>query len=61
MPVIVDPANYGKWLGEEPVDPVRLLLMLRPYPAERMECYPVGPAVGNVKNDEPGLLVRIAA
>ena len=61
MPVIVDPANYGKWLGEEPVDPMRLLMMLNPFPAEQMECYPVGTAVGNVKNDEPGLLEPVAA
>jgi putative SOS response-associated peptidase YedK len=61
MPVIVDPANYGKWLGEEPADPMRLLMMLKPFPAEQMECYPVGAAVGNVKNDEPGLLVPVAA
>ena len=61
MPVIVDPANYGRWLGEEPVDPMRLLMTLKPYQAERMECYPVGTAVGNVKNDEPGLLEPAAA
>jgi putative SOS response-associated peptidase YedK len=48
-------------LGEEAADPVRLLLMLRPYPAEQMECYPVDTAVGIVKNDEPGLLVPLAA
>ncbi len=61
MPVIVDPANYGKWLGEEPTDPMRLLMILKPSPAEQMERYGVGAAVGNVKNDEPGLLVPIAA
>jgi putative SOS response-associated peptidase YedK len=61
MPVIVDPANYGKWLGEEPTDPVRLLSLLKPFPAEQMEAYPVSTAVGNAKNDEPGLLVRVAA
>jgi putative SOS response-associated peptidase YedK len=61
MPVIVDPANYGKWLGEESVDPVRLLSLLKPFPAEQMEAYPVGTAVGNVRNDEPGLLTPIAA
>jgi putative SOS response-associated peptidase YedK len=61
MPVIIDPANYGKWLSEEPADPMRLLMMLKPYPADRMECYPVGAAVGNVKNDEPGLLLPLAA
>jgi putative SOS response-associated peptidase YedK len=36
-------------------------MMLKPFPAEQMECYPVGAAVGNVKNDEPGLLVPVAA
>jgi putative SOS response-associated peptidase YedK len=56
MPVIVDPADYGKWLGEEPVDPVRLLGMLRPFPAERMMCFPVDARVGNVKNDDAALL-----
>ena len=61
MPVIVDSANYGEWLGQEPVDPLRLLSLLRPFPAEQMEAYPVGTAVGNVKNDEPGLLVPVAA
>jgi putative SOS response-associated peptidase YedK len=61
MPVIVDPLNYGKWLGEEPVDPARLLSLLRPFPAEPMEAYPVSTAVGNVRNDEAGLLMPIAA
>jgi putative SOS response-associated peptidase YedK len=59
MPVIVDPADYGKWLGEEPVDPVRLLGMLRPFPAEKMTCFPVDPRVGNVKNDDPGLIETV--
>ena len=27
-----------------------------PYPAELMRAYPIGPAVGNFKNDAPGLL-----
>jgi putative SOS response-associated peptidase YedK len=40
---------------------VRLLSLLKPFPAEQMESYPVGTAVGNVKNDEPGLLVPVAA
>jgi putative SOS response-associated peptidase YedK len=52
MPVIVDPENYGRWLGEEASDPVRLLMMLKPFPAAAMESYPVSAAVGNVKNDE---------
>ena len=61
MPVIVDPADYGKWLGEDRADPVRLLMMLKPYPAEAMTAFPVGPEVGNVKNDAAGLIEPMRA
>jgi hypothetical protein len=40
---------------------MRLLTMLRPFPAEQMECYPVDARVGNVKNDEAVLLTPLAA
>ncbi len=55
MPVIVSSVDYGKWHGEEPVDPVRLLGMLKPYPAESMMAFPVDPRLGNVKNDDAAL------
>ena len=35
--------------------------LLRPFPAERMECWPVGKAVGNVRNQGPELIARAAA
>jgi hypothetical protein len=38
--MIVDPANYGKWLAEELKDAVHLSMMLRPFPTEQMESYP---------------------
>jgi putative SOS response-associated peptidase YedK len=56
MPVILEPESYGKWLGEEETEPLRVLMMLKPYPADRMEAYPVGSEVGNVKNDHEGLV-----
>src|SRR5476649_50128 len=61
MPVIVEPQNYGKWLGEEPIDPVQLLMMLRSFPAEKMESFAVDPRVGNVRNDDAALLIPVAA
>jgi putative SOS response-associated peptidase YedK len=61
MPVIVEPQNYGKWLGGEPIDPVQLLMMLRSFPAEKMESFAVDPRVGNVRNDDAALLIPIAA
>jgi putative SOS response-associated peptidase YedK len=61
MPVLVAPADYGKWLGEEEADPVRLLQMLKPYPAEAMMAYPVDPKVGNIKHDKAALIEPLAA
>jgi putative SOS response-associated peptidase YedK len=56
MPVILPPEAWPLWLGEEEASPEELLALLQPYPAERMRVYRIGPAVGNVKNDEPALL-----
>jgi putative SOS response-associated peptidase YedK len=36
-------------------------VLLRSFPAERMECWPVSKAVGNVRNEGPQLIKRIAA
>jgi putative SOS response-associated peptidase YedK len=58
MPVIVRPADYERWIA--PAEPSHLPLdLLRPYPDELMSAWKVGPAVGNVKNDEPGLIAPI--
>src|SRR5437868_6563105 len=55
MPVILPPEAWRRWLGEEVVDSDELLALLRPYPAELMRAYPVGLAVGNVRNNGPEL------
>src|SRR5712691_12961945 len=56
MPVILPQAAWPLWLGGTETSPKALLALLSPYPAERMRVYPIGPRVGNVRNDEPGLL-----
>jgi putative SOS response-associated peptidase YedK len=61
MPVILDPVDYGKWLGEEEVGQTALLELLRPAPADRMECFPIGAAIGNVKNNAPGLIQPLSS
>lgn len=61
MPVILEPASYSKWLGEEPADRDELLALLKPYPAESMQAFMVGPRVGNVKNDDAGLIEPMMA
>ena len=61
MPAILAPKDYARWLGEEPADPPHLMMMLKPYPAEVMEAYPVSSRVGSVKNTEAELFERIEA
>jgi putative SOS response-associated peptidase YedK len=60
MPVILGRENWPAWLGEVDVDQDELLNMLRPYPARLMRAYPVDRRVGNVRNNDPGLLTEIA-
>ena len=59
MPVILEPRNYERWLapGDATRPPVDLL---RPFPAEKMTAWPVSSRVGNVRNNDPQLMERIA-
>jgi putative SOS response-associated peptidase YedK len=59
MPVILEPAHYARWLGEEPASPDELRALLRPYPAEPMRVFPIGQAIGSVKNEGPELIVPL--
>jgi putative SOS response-associated peptidase YedK len=52
MPVIIDKADYDRWLGEE-LDPRDLL---KPYPSELMTMWPIKRAVGSPRNNTPDLL-----
>ena len=60
MPVILSPDSYARWLGEEPSDPPHLIAVIKPYPAEAMEVYPVSSRVGNVKNTDAALFEPVA-
>jgi putative SOS response-associated peptidase YedK len=55
MPVIIDPADFDRWLtSQEP--PAELL---KPYPADEMVAYPVSKAVNSPALDEPSLIERL--
>jgi putative SOS response-associated peptidase YedK len=54
--MILDPTDYAVWLGEDEASQEELLAMLRPAPAESMEAFPVGAAVGNVRNKSATLI-----
>ncbi len=53
MPVILDPADFGLWLDTEATEPQRLLALLKPYDAQKLEAYPVSAEVNSPANDRP--------
>jgi putative SOS response-associated peptidase YedK len=59
--VVLKPKAWPVWLGEEAADPPELKSLLAPLPSEEMICWPVSARVGNVKNNDPSRIERIAA
>ncbi len=59
MPVILDRAAWPAWLGEDAAAPEDLRALLRPCPDEALLAWPVAPRVGNVREDDPGLIERL--
>ena len=59
MPVILDEAEWPKWLGEEPATEDELLAMLKPCADESLKTWPVDQMVGNVKNNGAQLLIPV--
>lgn len=53
MPVILDPENYDFWMDPEVNDVAPLNGLLRSYPSEAMEAYPVSRHVNSPSNDDP--------
>lgn len=58
MPVILDKANCWKWLEDGSDDELNSLL--KPYPPEGMETYPVSTRVNNPRGDDPRLIQPIS-
>jgi putative SOS response-associated peptidase YedK len=61
MPVVLKPADWPAWLGEEPTDVPHLKGLLAPYADDDMICWPVSTRVGNVKNNDPSLIEPVAS
>jgi putative SOS response-associated peptidase YedK len=59
MPVVLAPEAWQVWLGEEPAELPDLKALLAPYPSDEMVAWPVSSRVGNVKNNDPGLIERV--
>ena len=59
MPVVVGEEHFAAWLDPNDRHPAKLLTLLTPYPAEKMECWPVSTRVNSVANDDPDLISPI--
>jgi putative SOS response-associated peptidase YedK len=59
MPVILDPATFDLWLDPNNEDGEGLRALLRPPPAGTVAHHPVGPRIGNVRNNDPTLIESV--
>lgn len=59
MPVILAPGDYARWL-DPAADPEQLLSLLRPFDAPELVTWPVSRAVGDARNEDPGLIDSIS-
>ena len=56
MPVILHPEDYEMWLDPDFDEREPLTSLLKPYPADAMEAYPVSRRVNKPSNNEPGCI-----
>jgi putative SOS response-associated peptidase YedK len=61
MPVVLKPKAWPAWLGEEPAEASALKALLTPFPSDEMISWPVSVRIGNVKNNDAGLVEPIEA
>jgi putative SOS response-associated peptidase YedK len=60
MPVILHPEDYDLWLDPDFDEKEPLSTLLKPYPAEAMEAYPVSRVVNSPSNNEPSCIESVA-
>jgi len=60
MPVIVDPADYARWLDPDVEEPDLLSPVIDRNLGSALEFYPISPYVNNVRHDDPRCLEAIA-
>lgn len=58
MPVILHPEEFDDWLNPDNDDPDFLKDFLKPYPDDGIQEHIVSQAVGNVRNNEAGLIEK---
>ncbi len=60
MPVILDPEDHDLWLDPDFDETDPLASLLKPYPADAMEAYPVSRFVNSPRNDDERCIERAA-
>ena len=61
MPVLLQQDDEARWLDPGLTDPVQLLQLLKPYPSELMEYYPVSRQVNSPRVDLPSNIEPLVA
>jgi putative SOS response-associated peptidase YedK len=59
MPMLVEPANWDRWLDPRLADPDLLEALLVPAAPGRLEAYPVSTEVNDVRNNGPELIAPV--
>ncbi len=59
MPVVLPQEDEAVWLNEANTDPQTITHVLRPYPPEEMEAYPVSTLVNSAANDTMDVIIRV--
>lgn len=59
MPVILRPDDYAAWLNPQVTDAVLARELAGQFPAEQMQAFPAGRAVGNSRSQSARLIERI--
>lgn len=60
MPVIIPESAYDLWLAPEPAGFEAVRHLCHPYPADRMDAWPVSPYVNDPRSEGPRCVERIA-
>jgi len=59
MPVILPPSFFDEWLSAEPLPDARLTNLLRPFPQDEFEVFPVSTRVNKPSNDDPDCILPL--
>jgi putative SOS response-associated peptidase YedK len=57
-PVILEPGKEKRWLSDN-TELTDITALLHPYPGEKMNAYPISPAIKNPRNNDKKLLMPV--